>query len=133
MNELPAPRSVHDYRRFLQREVFYIHQHNEENLDFLLAFVDYHRLASPYFNAPLGVHSASNSPIKDLALGNAMEASKPVFSGLTEQEVVDITNKMKDSCKMMMETFVGHRASRELSITPRQRKLVVSELESLGS
>jgi hypothetical protein len=61
----------------------------------------------------------------------ADKPEKPAFSATaTDQEIAQLTNKMKLATQSILETFISEQAKKEVNITARQRKAILAELES---
>jgi hypothetical protein len=85
-----------------------------------LAVVDYHKLASPYFPQPLPVQREPKLP-----------NDKPSISyptGISQDEMGKILDKLKDATKRILETFVLEQSPKEINIMARQRKQLITEL-----
>ncbi|KAJ3276859.1 hypothetical protein HDV01_002914 [Terramyces sp. JEL0728] len=133
LNELPPPYSVQghskltvDFMKFLKNE------HTEENLEFLLAIINYHKLSSPYYPNPLNLQSTS--PLAHT--GTLKQNDQPSFvlpvqpSSMTGEKYKELMVQLKSMCQSIVDTYIKSESVKEINIIERQRKQIINELSS---
>ncbi|KAJ3316059.1 hypothetical protein HDV04_000268 [Boothiomyces sp. JEL0838] len=126
LNELPPPYSVQDFMKFLKTE------HTEENLEFLLAVINYHKFASPYYPNPLNL--ANTSPLTNTGTQKGNEQPSFVLpvqpSTMSGEKYKELMVQLKTMCQSIVDTYIKSESLREINIIERQRKQIVNELSS---
>lgn len=107
------------YAEFLQ---YLKKEHNEDSLEFLLAVIEYHKFAIPFFSSPYEFDGSLEKELRKIVQPDNL-------IGLKSSHFQDVCAKMRKTCQDIYDEYIIPGSKSEMAITDKLRKLVKMELE----
>ncbi|KAI8901666.1 hypothetical protein BC833DRAFT_576803 [Globomyces pollinis-pini] len=117
-------------------------EHAEESLEFLLAVITYHKLASPYYPNPLPLaakdtvtSATAGTPSITTPLETPSSVVPPVLAEPPEYITPpvpspDVAKRIQDMFTVIVEDFITPGGQREINIIERHRKFILTEFKN---